>query len=88
MVRNAKRNFSENFIRNLNDTDPSIWMKRMKRIGMASFENKCWHFPNEDNSNQSLTDEMADYFANISKNFPAVDPTLLDLVSAKAKFVS
>ena len=90
MVRKAKRNFSENFISNLKDTDPSTWMKRMKRLGMASYEkeNKGWHFLNEDKSDQSLTDEMADYFANISKNFPPVDPTLLDLVPPTANFVS
>ena len=38
MVKRAKKNFSENFISNLKDTDPSTWMKRMNKLGMASFE--------------------------------------------------
>ena len=71
MVKNAKRNFSENFITNLKETDTSTWMKRMKKLGMASFEkeNNGWHFLTEDKSDKVLTGEMADYFANISKDF-------------------
>jgi hypothetical protein len=65
-------------------------MKRMDRLGRASFqaEQAGWHFQNEDKSDQELTDEMADYFANISNDFTPVDPSLLDLVPPGADFVS
>ena len=90
MVRDAKKSFSENFITSLKDTDPSTWMKRMSKLGMATFEKEeaGWHFQTEDKSDQELTDEMADYFADISKDFPPVDASLLDLVPPKAPFVS
>ena len=90
MVKTAKKNFSENFISSLKETDPSTWMKRMNKLGLASFQNDFsgWHFESEDKSDQVLTNEMADYFANISKDFKPVDPTLLDLVPPKANFVS
>ena len=90
MVKNAKRNFSENFITSLKDTDPSTWMKRMNKLGLASFqnENSGWHFETEDKPDQTLTDEMADYFANISNGFQPVDASLLHLVPPKAAFVS
>ena len=90
MVKTAKKNFSENFISSLKETDPSTWMKRMNKLGMASFEkeNAGWQFLTEERSNQSLTDGMADYFANISNNFPPVDASLLNLVPPRAAFVS
>ena len=90
MVKRAKKNFSENFISNLKDTDPSTWMKRMNKLGMASFEkeNAGWHFQTENKDNKLLTEEMANYFADISKNFTPVKSTLLDLVPPKADFVS
>jgi hypothetical protein len=90
MVKRAKKNFSENFISGLKDTDPSTWMARMKKLGLASFqkEDTGWHFLNEDSSDQTLTNDMADYFANISRDFVPVDPSLLDLVPPGADFVS
>jgi hypothetical protein len=90
MVKNAKRNFSENFITSLKDTDPSTWMKRMNKLGLASFqnENSGWHFDTENKPDQTLTDEMPDYFANISNGFQPVDASLLHLVPPKAAFVS
>ena len=90
MVKKAKKNFATNFISNLKDTDPSTWMKRMDRLGRASFqaEQAVWHFQNEDKTDQELTDEMADYFANISNDFTPVDPLLLDLVPPGADFIS
>ena len=90
MVKNAKKNFAENFIDSLKDTDPSTWMKRMDRLGKASFQSQQtdWHFQNETKSDQELTDEMAEYFANISNDFPPVDASLLDLVPPGADFVS
>ena len=90
MVKSAKRNFSENFISNLKDTDPASWMKRMKKLGMATFEseNGDWHFESESKSDQELTDEMSNYFSDISKDFPPVNSSLLGLVPPKADFVS
>ena len=90
MVKTAKKNFSDNFISNLKDTDPSTWMKRMNKLGMASFEkeNVGWQFQTETRSDQTLTDEIADYFADISKDFQPVDASLLDLVPPRADFVS
>ena len=90
MVNRAKRNFSENFISNLKDTDPATWMKRMKKLGMATFEseNGDWHFESESKSDQELTDEMANYFSDISNDFLPVNATLLGLVPPKADFVS
>ena len=38
MVKRAKKSFSENFITHLKDTDPATWMKRMNKLGMASFK--------------------------------------------------
>ena len=90
MIKKAKKNFSENFITNLKDTDPSTWMKRMNRLGKASFEaeHTGWQFQSEHLGDQELTDEMADYFANISNEFTPVNPSLLDLVPPGAEFVS
>ena len=90
MVKVAKKKFSENLITNLKYTDPSSWMKRMNKLGLASFQEKNdgWHFETETNSDQILTDEMADYFANISKDFKPVDPSLLGIVPPGADFVS
>ena len=90
MVKIAKRNFADNFITNLKDTDPATWMKRMDKLGKASFlgDQSSWHFLNETKSNQELTDEMADYFAKISNDFQPVDPSLLDLPPPGADFVS
>ena len=90
MVKKAKKNFATNFISNLKDTDPSTWMKRMDKLGRASYqaEQAGWHFQTESMTDQELTDEMADYFANISNDFTPVDPSLLDLVPPGAPFVS
>ena len=90
MIKTAKKNFAENFISNIKDTDPSTWMKRMDRLGKPSFqsEHTDWHFQNETKSDQELTDDMANYFANISNDFPPVDASLLDLVPPGANFVS
>ena len=90
MVKSAKRNFADNFISNLKDTNPATWMKRMDKLGKASFlgDQSSWHFLNETKSDQELTDEMADYFADISNDFPPLNPSLLDLPPPEADFVS
>ena len=90
MVKRAKKSFAANFIYNLKDTDPSTWMKRMDKLGKASFqtEQSGWQFQTEHLSDQELTNEMADYFSNISNDFTPVDPSLLDLTPPGADFVS
>ena len=90
MIKKAKQNFSTNFIANLKDTDPATWMKRMDRLGRPSFETDQpgWKFQSEHLSDQELTEEIADYFANISNVFTPIDPSLLDLVPPDADFVS
>ena len=90
MVKAAKRNFSENFITSLKHTDPSTWMKRMSKLGLASFQTDSggWQFETEHKSDQVLTNEMADYFANISNGFQPVDTSLINLVPPQAPFVS
>ena len=90
MIRKSKKNFSDNFITNLKETDPSTWMKRMNRLGKASFEaeHSGWQFQSEQLGDQELTDEMADYFSNISNEFTPVDSSLLNLVPPGADFVS
>ena len=62
----------------------------MDKLGKASFvgEQSSWHFANETKTDEELTDEMADYFANISNDFPPVDPSLLVLPTPGADFVS
>ena len=90
MIKKAKQNFSENFVTNLKETDPATWMKRMKRLGKASFETEHsgWQFQSEHLNDQELTEEMAQYFANISNEFTPVNPNLLELVPPRADFVS
>ena len=79
MIKKTKKSFSTNFITSLKDTDPSTCMKRMNKLGKASFEtdNSAWQFQSENLSDHDLTNEMADYFANISNDFTPVNPSLL-----------
>ena len=90
MIKTAKQKFALNFISNLKDTDPATWMKRMNKLGRASFENEhtSWRFQSEHLSDQEITDEIADFFANISNDFTPVDPSLLHLPSPGDAFVS
>ena len=62
----------------------------MHKLGMASFKKESvgWHFQTENKQDQELTEEMADYFANIIKDFKPLDFSLLNLVPPKADFVS
>ena len=62
----------------------------MNKLGRASFENEhtSWRFQSEHLSDQEITDEIADFFANISNDFTPVDPSLLHLPPPGAAFVS
>ena len=90
MIRKAKKSFATNFISSLRGTDPHTWMKRLKKLGRPSFENDQagWKFLSEQLSDQALTDEIAEYFANISNDFIPVDASLLHLVPPGAHWVS
>ena len=61
-------------------------MKRMNRLGLPSFQidSSGRHFETD----QDPTNEMADYFVDISNGFLPVDSSFLDLVPPKATFVS
>lgn len=54
----------------------------MKKLGQANHENENdeWHFVNEDKSNQKLTDEISEYFAEISGNFVPIDRDLIPFI--------
>ena len=62
-------------------------MKRMNKLGFQNYYSG-WHFETEEKSDQTLTDEMAVFFANISNDFLPLDASLLHLVPPKAHFVS
>ena len=82
LCKSAKNDFANNFITNLKDKDPKTWMAAMKRLSKANHdkETETWHFVNEVKSNQELCDDIADYFADISGNFPPLNPALLPLI--------
>ena len=87
----AKKTFAESFITNLKDKDPRTWMTKMKKLGQANHEkdNDTWHFINEVKTNQELTDEIADYFADISSNFTPINGELIPSIpSPNVPFVS
>ena len=62
----------------------------MNKLGKASFapDTNGWKFVDEKSDDQTLTNEMATYFSNISKNFTPVDGTLLPVYPAGGDFVS
>ena len=90
IVSKAKINFSKNFISNLKNVDPKNWMKSMKKLGKSSFEpdTSKWKFVDEVGDDQTLTNEMAAYFSNISKNFTPVNRSLLPVLPPGSDFVS
>ena len=89
-VKKAKRNFSKNFVTNLRKTDPRNWMASLKKLGKTSSENTntTWRFIDESKNDQTLTEEISTYFANISAHFVPVDRTLLPIVQIGGDFVS
>ena len=54
----------------------------MKKLGKANHEKEAdyWHFIDENKSNQELTDEIAQYFADISGNFVPLDRSLIPFI--------
>ena len=72
--KNAKQNFANKFIKNLKDTDPKMWMQKMKILGKASYEkdDNFWKFANETLNDQDLAEDIAKYFADISSHFTPI----------------
>ena len=82
LVKKAKTNFAETFISNLKDKDPKTWMSSMKKLGVANHEkeNIFWHFVDETKTDQQLTDEIANYFADISAHFTPINRALIPFI--------
>ena len=82
LIQKAKTDFATSFISNLKDKDPKTWMSSMKKLGKANHEkdHDTWHFVDEDKSDQVLTDEIAEYFADISGNFTPLKRALFPFI--------
>ena len=91
LCNEAKTNMASKFVPNLKDKDPKTWMSNIKKLGRANHEREHddWHFENERESNQNITEEIADFFADISAHFTPVCRSLLPFIpSPNADFVS
>ena len=91
LCKTAKREFATSFVTDLKDKDPRTWMASMKKLSRSNHEkdNDTWHFVDEVKSNQLLTDEISQYFAEISGNFSPIDRSLLPFIPPPdAPFVS
>ena len=57
-------------------------MSSMKKLGQANHEkeNDKWCFVDEIKNNQTLTDEIADYFVDISGHFVPLDRALFPFI--------
>ena len=63
----------------------------MKKLGQANHEkeNDTWSFTNEAKTDQELTDEISEYFAEISGNFTSIDKALMPaILPSNSPFVS
>ena len=82
LCNSAKKHFADTFIANMKDKDPRSWMANMKKLGQSNHEkeNDSWHFLNEVKSDQELTDEISDYFAEISGHFIPINRSLLPFI--------
>ena len=78
------------FVNCLKDSDPKTWMKRIKNIGKANHEigEDNWQFVDEVKDNQTITEELADYFSDINAHMAPVDRTKITLTPPSAPFVS
>ena len=82
MCKKAKNDFANSFITNLKNKDPRTWIANMKKLGQSNHEKESntWAFENENKTDQELTNEIADYFADISGSFTPVDRSLFPLI--------
>ena len=78
------------FVDCLKDSDPKTWMKRIKNIGKANHElgEENWQFVDEVKDNQTLTEELANYFSDINAHMAPLDRTKITLTPPGAPFVS
>ena len=78
----AKINMAEKFVPNLKDKDPKTWMSSIKKLGKANHEreNEAWHFEDEVKADQTIAEEIADFFADISGHFPPVNRSLIPFI--------
>ena len=53
LCKSAKKEFADNFVRNLKDKDPKTWISSMKKLGRANHEkdSNTWQFINEVKTN-------------------------------------
>ena len=74
-LQKSEKGFIDSFISNLKDKDPRTWMVSMKKLGQANHEkeNDTWSFTNEEKTDQELTNEISEYFAEISGNFTSIN---------------
>ena len=82
LCKEAKLNMAEKFIPNLRDKDPKTWMTNIKKLGRANHEkvNETWHFEEEQKSDNEITEEIANFFANISGHFTPVSRSAIPFI--------
>ena len=82
LCKTAKNNFATSFITGLRNKNPRTWMSNMKKLGRANHEKESdtWSFVNELKSNQELTNEISQYFAEISGHFTPIDRALIPFI--------
>ena len=88
--KKACKKAKESLINSLKVSDPKTWMKKIKDMGKANHElsDDNWQFVDEQKDNQTLTDELADYFANINSHMTPIDRSKIDITPINAPFVS
>lgn len=90
MCKKAVKKAKNNFVDCLKDSDPKTWMKKIKHLGKANHEitDDNWQFIDENKDNQTLTEELADYFSNINSHMTPIDRSKLILTPPGAPFAS
>ena len=62
---------------------------KYEKLGKSTLDQlKTWHFVDEEKDDQTLTNEIASFFADISKHFVPVDESLLPITPPGLEFVS
>ena len=88
--KKACKKAKQSLVNSLKDSDPKSWMKKIKDLGKANHElsDENWQFVDEQKDNQTLTDELADYFTNINSHMSPIDRSKIDITPVCAPFVS
>ena len=89
-IKKAKKKLAEGFMDNIKDSDPKTWMSKMNKLGRAAYENNSsdWKFVNETKDDIELTEDIAEHFAKISRDFHPIDRNLLPIPDIHENFVS